>query len=177
MFANAIRGFVMLTLAGLLLPGTLSHADTLVSGSAGQTVYVPIYSHIYSGDRERPVYLAATLSIRNADAENAILITAVDYYDSNGNLLKKYLNAPVELGRMASVRYVVKQSDKEGGSGANFVVRWQASQAVAPPLIESVMISTQNQQGISFTSRGKVISERTGAPRKNTSDAPPHQKP
>ena len=29
----------------------------------GQTVYVPVYSHIYSGDRELPFYLAATLSI------------------------------------------------------------------------------------------------------------------
>ena len=32
MVANVIRGFVMLMLFGLLLPGTLSHADTLVSG-------------------------------------------------------------------------------------------------------------------------------------------------
>ncbi|HSO18374.1 MAG TPA: DUF3124 domain-containing protein, partial [Desulfosarcina sp.] len=33
--------------------------------SRGQTLYIPVYSHIYSGDREKPVYLAVTLSIRN----------------------------------------------------------------------------------------------------------------
>ena len=41
----------------------------------GQTVYVPVYSHIYSGDREQPFYLAATLSIRNTDRIQAITIT------------------------------------------------------------------------------------------------------
>jgi hypothetical protein len=40
----------------------------------GQTVYVPVYSHIYSGDREQPFYLAATLSIRNTDTKHAITL-------------------------------------------------------------------------------------------------------
>ena len=169
--------FVVLALLGLALSGGAIAADSIVPRSAGQTVYVPIYSHIYSGDKERPVDLAATLSVRNVDPGRSIMIMAVDYYNSEGKLLKHYLSAPVELSRMATLRYVVKQSDKEGGSGANFVVTWQAAQAVVPPLIESVMISTKSQQGISFTSRGKVISERTGVGRKKLSDIPPHQKP
>ena len=35
-----------------------------------------------------------------------------------------------------------------------------AGQTVYVPIIESVMIGTQTQQGISFTSRGQVIAER-----------------
>lgn len=135
-------------------------AESPLNQSSGQTVYVPIYSHIYSGNKERPVYLAATLSIRNTDQKNSIQITAVDYYDSSGKLLKRYLSSPVDLPKMASIRYVVKESDKEGGSGANFVVKWQADLKVTAPLIESVMISNQNQLGISFTSRGYVTAER-----------------
>ena len=123
----------------------------------GQTVYVPVYSHIYSGDREQPFYLAATLSIRNTDRTHAITLTAVDYYDSEGTFLKHYLEAPFILKAMATKRFVVPESDKSGGSGAKFIVVWKADPPVAEPLIESVMISTKTQQGISFTSRGRVL--------------------
>jgi hypothetical protein len=123
----------------------------------GQTVYVPVYSHIYSGDREQPFYLAATLSIRNTDRKHAITVTAVDYYNSEGKFLKHYLDKPLPLDAMATKRYVVPESDKSGGSGAKFIVTWQSDQPVAEPLIESVMISTKTQQGISFTSRGRVL--------------------
>ncbi|BBO72117.1 hypothetical protein DSCA_60470 [Desulfosarcina alkanivorans] len=123
----------------------------------GQTVYVPVYSHIYSGDREQPFYLAATLSIRNTDPTHVIKLTAVDYYDSDGRFLKHYLDKALALNAMATKRYVVPESDKSGGSGAKFIIRWQSDQPVAEPLIESVMISTKTQQGISFTSRGRVL--------------------
>lgn len=69
-----------------------NHALSEVKRCTGQTVYVPIYSHIYSGDREHiPFLLAATLSIRNTDPDQPITVTAIDYYDSDGKLLKKYL--------------------------------------------------------------------------------------
>ena len=123
----------------------------------GQTVYVPVYSHIYSGDREQPFYLAATLSIRNTDTAHSITITAVDYYDSEGKFLKHYLEKAFSLNAMATKRYVVPESDKSGGSGAKFIIKWQSDRPVTEPLIESVMISTKTQQGISFTSRGRVL--------------------
>jgi len=127
--------------------------------SRGQTVYVPGYSHIYSGDRERPLLLAVTVSIRNTDPNQWIQIETVDYYDTAGNLVRKYLNLPMKLRAMASTRFVVPESEKTGGSGANFIIQWSAQQAVNPPIIETVMISTRMQQGISFTSRGQIIKE------------------
>ena len=150
----------MLTIIALLTAGVCfstapARADMRLF--KGQTVYVPVYSHIYSGDREQPFYLAATLSIRNTDLKHEIKLTAVDYYDSEGKFLKHYLDTPLLLNAMATKRYVVPESDKSGGSGAKFIVRWQSDQPVAEPLIESVMISTKTQQGISFTSRGRVL--------------------
>ncbi len=127
--------------------------------SDGQSVYVPVYSHIYSGNRERPFDLAVTLSIRNTDLNESITLAAVDYYASDGKLVKHYLQSSQRLGPMASTRYVVEESDTSGGSGANFVVKWSAETPVNQPVIESVMIGTQSQQGISFTSRGQIISE------------------
>ncbi|MGD8242533.1 MAG: DUF3124 domain-containing protein [Desulfobacterales bacterium] len=125
----------------------------------GQTLYVPVYSHIYSGNRERPTYLAATVSIRNTDPIHAIQLEAVDYFDSEGKRVRRYLENPITLKPMASTRYVVSESDKAGGSGANFIVRWKSDQPVNPPIAEGIMISTASQLGISFTSRAQVIKE------------------
>ena len=146
--------FVLLTLMSGFITRT---ADADMRLYKGQTVYVPVYSHIYSGDREQPFYLAATLSIRNTDTKHAITLMAVDYYDSDGKFLKHYLEKVLTLSAMATKRYVVPESDKSGGSGAKFIIKWQSGEPVAEPLIESVMISTKTQQGISFTSRGRVL--------------------
>ena len=151
------RLLTILTLLTALMGFTTAPAIADMRLFKGQTVYVPVYSHIYSGDREQPFYLATTLSIRNTDLKQAITLTAVDYYDSEGTFLKHYLETPFALNALASKRYVVHESDKSGGSGAKFIVRWQSDQPVAEPLIESVMISTKTQQGISFTSRGRVL--------------------
>jgi uncharacterized protein DUF3124 len=135
-------------------------ADTGVFLSKGQSVYVPVYSHIYSGNKEHPLYLAATLSVRNTDAVNLITITEVTYYNSDGNRLESYLKKPLTLNALAATRFVIDESNKAGGSGASFIVKWKAEKKVLPPVIESVMIGTRSQQGISFTSRGQVIAEK-----------------
>ena len=146
-----------LLLAGTPVPS--SHAESGISLSTGQTVYVPIYSHIYSGLKGRPFSLAATLSIRNTDPKHAITLVSVKFYDSDGKLIKEYLDKPAELKAMASTRYILTEGDTAGGSGANFLVKWQSNEKVNPPLIEGVMIGTRSGQGISFVSRGQVIEE------------------
>jgi len=46
----------------------------------GQTLYVPIYSHIYHyNSQDQVMNLSATLSIRNTDLTNSIIITSVRY--------------------------------------------------------------------------------------------------
>jgi hypothetical protein len=128
--------------------------------SKGQLVYVPVYSHVYYGDYERKILLTGILSIRNTDPAQAITITKADYYDSDGNLIRNYVSKPVILKPMASTRFIVKETDTRGGSGANFLVQWQAEADVNEPILEGVMIGTAGQQGISFTSRGKVIQHK-----------------
>jgi hypothetical protein len=134
----------------------LPSAAEKVALSTGQTVYVPAYSHIYTGNRELPILLTVTLSIRNVDAKHPLTITAVDYYETQGKLLRKYLDKPVTLPPFASTRYIIPQKDKTGGSGANFLVDWRSELPINPPLIESIMIGAE-LYGISFTSRGQEI--------------------
>ncbi|MGD9235082.1 MAG: DUF3124 domain-containing protein [Desulfobacterales bacterium] len=147
--------------AVVLLTGAVStaRAESPIPLSAGQTVYVPIYSHIYSGLKGRPFELAATLSIRNTDPKHPIRLMSVKYFDSDGKLVKEYLDQPAELKAMATTRYILLEGDTTGGSGANFLVKWQSPSKVNPPLIEAVMIGTRSGQGISFVSRGQVISD------------------
>ena len=136
---------------------SLYAADKKIELSKGQHIYVPAYSHIYSGDREKPFLLTVTLSIRNIDPNHQIKITVVDYYETQGKLLKKYIDKPKILNPLESLRYVIPEKDKSGGSGANFMVKWQSDKFVNPPIIESIMIGTQSQQGVSFTSRGQEV--------------------
>jgi hypothetical protein len=120
---------------------------------------VPIYSHILIGDNARPFPLAVTLSLRNASLREEISLLSVDYYDSQGLLLKKYLNAPQTIKALGSLTFTVAESEKQGGTGAKFIVSWRSSQPVPPLLAEAVMTGTSNQQGISFTSRGETYPE------------------
>jgi len=143
----------------VLMVTSPSDAGSHVELLKGQTVYVPAYSHIYYGDKEQPFYLTFTLSVRNTDPDHPITIDSVEYYDTDGKLVKRYTKGPVNLGAMASIRYVVRETDKAGGSGANFIVRWRSDAKVTVPIVESIMISTQTQQGVSFTSRGQAIRE------------------
>ncbi len=125
----------------------------------GQTVYVPVYSHIYAEDRykDRPFLLTATLSVRNTDPARPIALKSVTYYDSEGALLQRYVDKPVNLTPLGSVHYIVPESESKGGAGAKFLVEWEAQQPVSEPVIEAVMIGTKLQQGISFVSTGRAI--------------------
>lgn len=125
----------------------------------GQTVYIPAYSHIYIGDKETPFYLTVTLSVRNTDPDHPVTLTGVDYFDSEGKPISSYLKDKTTLAPLASAYFTVKESDKRGGAGASFLVKWQSDAPVTEPLMETVMIGASTQQGISFTSRGRAIKE------------------
>lgn len=131
--------------------------DANVKMVAGQTVYVPVYSHIYTWEQSRTMNLTATLSIRNTDLSHPIILASVKYYDSDGKLVRDYLEQPGQLGPLASTNFVVDQADTAGGSGAAFLVEWVTPQSVSDPVIEAIMISAVGNQGISFVSPGRVI--------------------
>nr|WP_320191757.1 DUF3124 domain-containing protein [uncultured Desulfobacter sp.] len=146
-------GYPMLLIGLLLWTTGTAFTQEAPSLSKGQKVYIPAYSHIYTGNRQIPSLLTVTLSIRNTDMTHGIKIISVDYYDTKGVLIKQYLPSPVFLKAFGSVRYVVDYDDKTGGSGANFIVEWQSKNAVNPPIMETIMIGSRS----SFTSRGQVL--------------------
>lgn len=131
----------------------------LARAAAGQLVYASVYSHIYYAGGQRYL-LESTLSIRNTDLDQAITVNAVDYYDSDGQLVRHHLDAPLRLQPLASAAFLVETRDKSGGSGANFLVEWVADDKVEPPLIESLMAGMSGTHGLSFSSAGRVVDDR-----------------
>jgi hypothetical protein len=127
--------------------------------AAGQMVYVPVYSHIYAKGG-KPFLLEATLSVRNTDPNEDITIASVRYYDTNGNLIRDYLENPMLLKPLTTAEFLVAQKEIEGGSGANFIVEWVSDTKVNQPVIEAVMIGIEGQTSISFVRTGVAIDKQ-----------------
>lgn len=155
---NSDQGESFSSESGTVVEDSLQPYLTYSTGAViGEMVYVPVYSHIYQQNQTRTFNLTATLSIRNTDLQNTISIKKVYYYDSDGNLIHKYLDESQKLKPLSSTSYVIEEEDLRGGVGANYLVLWEAEQMVNKPVIEAVMISTAQNQGISFVSEGRVI--------------------
>jgi hypothetical protein len=128
---------------------------------AGQTIYVPAYSSIYTSDRAHRFELAVTLSIRNTDQDHSIIVIKVRYYDQDGQIIRDSLKKPLRIGPMSSTEFFVSESDTQGGVSASFLVEWVAEQSVNAPVVESVMVGTLSGQGVSFTCPGRVLVDRS----------------
>jgi hypothetical protein len=150
---------LLLALAVLVLPVAGPAGADELRLSKGQTVYVPVYSNVFSGPKSRPFQLAATLSIRNTDMASSLRVSAIGYYDTNGKLVRRYLERPIALGPLGSTYVHIEEKDVSGGFGANFIVKWEADKVINAPIIECVMIGATSGQGISFVSPGQEIRE------------------
>ena len=148
-----------LCLFPVLCPIALASADCTLS--KGQTLYVPVYSNIFSAPKRMPFNLAAILSMRNTSMTDPIRIIAADYYDTKGKLIRKYYDKEITLGPLASTYLYLPEDDTTGGFGANFIVTWTAAKEVNAPIIECLMIGMKGGQGISFVSPGQVIKENS----------------
>ena len=151
-----ITTMVLVLACAIAMPASLD-AQGHTALSKGQTVYVPAYSHIYIGGKKRPFALAITLSIRNIDLDADIRLREVNYYGSTGKLIESFVDDAPTVRPQESLRFVVAEDEEGGGSSANFIVKWESTTAVNPPIIESIMIGARSSQGISFTSRGRAI--------------------
>ena len=130
------------------------------------TIYVPVYSHIYAMGGT-PVLLETTLSIRNTDPENSIVVTSINYYDTTGNRIDEYIDGKLALGPLESTEVLVKKHDVRGGSGANFMVTWKADTPVHLPLVQAVMIGGEGDMNVSFSSNGQPLTSRIDTARKD----------
>jgi hypothetical protein len=126
----------------------------------GEVIYVPVYSHIFQGDKASKQPLSSTLVIHNVDPSKPIQVTSVRYYDHSGAEIKEYTDEPLALGPFASANFVVDIGEDRGGVGANFIVEWQADDTLVSPIVQAIMSGGTGTQGLSFVTQGKVIEIR-----------------
>ena len=127
-----------------------SSLENLESGST----YLSVYPKIYSLDEHRTQDLTVTVSLRNTSPSDSVFISSARYFDTHGNLIHSYFDAPIYISPMETVEIILKETAKNGGTGANFLFDWLKAPDSNEPLFESVMISTAGQQGLSFTAQG-----------------------
>ena len=149
---------LLLVLSGLL-PGAAMAQRAL---SNGQSLYLPIYSVIQYGDldrsgtaRELPV--SSLVSIHNTDLDKPIRLLAARYYATDGKFLRNFVASPRVLKPMETVEFLVERRDVVGGSGANFVIQWDAAAPASPPLVQALHVELQTNRAIVFTTDAVLI--------------------
>jgi hypothetical protein len=128
--------------------------------STGGTIYVPIYRVFYHGySSSKDAYgLTTTVCLRNIDPKQAIVVYAIEHYDSNGQLLKKLLFEPITIKPWSSKEITILPTGPED-YGANLIVRWKSDQPANPLLVEVMMVGQVLNRGASFLTRGQAIKE------------------
>jgi Protein of unknown function (DUF3124) len=151
--AKAKTGAVLLAL--VLLSGLGAGSALGQDAQVEHTVYAPVYQKVTMDDRGRELTLTTELSVRNTDPRQAIELLSVALYDSQGRLVKQYLAKPRKLGPLAVQRTPAQYM--KGQHGGSFLVGWRGPAGVNPPLVQTIMLGTVGQQGISLMSRGIAV--------------------
>lgn len=127
-----------------------------------KSIYAPAYSHIYHTGGV-PFPLETTLSIRNVDRDQAVYLRSVEYFDTQGKMVKSFIDRVLELAPLQTIEFLVERRNSSGGSGANFIVDWMGESGVDNPLVEAVMVGTAGPQAICFARTGLEISPSEAA--------------
>ena len=121
------------------------------------TIYVPIYSDIYVDEQHQKTLLAATLSIRNISYNDSLFISKIDYFSTEGVLVRSYIKHTISLPPMGTVDYVIEKDDDTGGRGANFIVCLNSKEKEIEALVQAVMIGRFSNKSFAFSTDGYSI--------------------
>lgn len=155
------------TLTGLMLAGALLAAPVQaqeIYQAKSQTLYLPIYSHLWHGNLDKggnpdKSYLSALVSVRNTDTKNPIKVLSARYYDTDGKLLKDFVPKVRTIPPLGTLELFIERREDEGGSGANFLIRWQAEATVNTPQVEAVHVDLYSTKALSFITSARPIAE------------------
>ncbi len=154
------RSYLWVVLAFFALPS--ARADDGLS--AGQALYLPVYSYIWHGDRmgsdksPAKTLVSALVSIRNTSLKTPLRVVSARYYSTDGKLLNEYLPKPVIVGAMGTLELFVERKEAEGGSGANFIIQWDAATETNPPVVEAVHADIRGgSHALLLITTGRVI--------------------
>lgn len=151
-----------LSLVVFALSTCVAFGQTPQGRSAGQVLYLPIYSHVWHGEvdgrgKPKKELVSISVSIRNTDPAKSIRVASAQYYDTDGKRLREYVTSPKAIGPMGTYEIFVPRSDDTGGSGANFVISWKSDTPVSPPIVEGFHANLPVGRSIAFTTWARPI--------------------
>jgi hypothetical protein len=159
-----MKVFTLLALLSIMAVPAAA-AEDMPPLSSGQTLYLPIYSHIWHGDRvvdgRYPLksQVSALVSIRNTSLKTPIQVISARYYATDGQLLKEYIPVPRTIKPMGTLELFVEKSEYAGGSGANFVIQWQSEQPTNSPVMEALHADIQGHRTLTFITEARPVRE------------------
>jgi hypothetical protein len=153
--------FRSLALALLFVAAAPANADEPAL-SKGQTLYLPIYSHVWHGDLKDRGYplkiqVSALISIRNTDLKYPIRVISARYFDTGGKQLHEYITTAKTIPPMGTYELYVERKESAGGSGANFLIVWEAGTPANLPVVEAVHADIQGHRTLSFITTARAI--------------------
>lgn len=145
-----------------IVSSSVAHGQTAPGRALGQTLYLPVYSHIWHGDTaangdRAKTLMSVSVSIRNTDLAKPIRVVSAQYYDTDGKKLRNYVPTPQVIPPMGTLELFVPRSDDTGGSGANFIIVWKADQPASPPMVEGIHANLPAGRSIAFISTARAL--------------------
>ncbi|MDE2442616.1 MAG: DUF3124 domain-containing protein, partial [Betaproteobacteria bacterium] len=125
---------------------------------------LPIYSHMLYGNlgksgKASSVLLSTLVSIRNTDTKRPLRVLSAKYFDTNGKLLGERVAVPMQIPPLGTLELFVELNDASGGSGANFIIKWDAEQSLNPPLVESLHANMDGGKAVIFMTQSVPLAE------------------
>lgn len=161
MIKNLARYLSIFALLGL---STAASAQAPRPANKTHALYLPVYSHMFYGNvgkdgKTSQVLLSTLVSIRNTDSKLPLRVSSARYYDTQGKLLSERLAKPVTVAPLGTLELFVDLNDSSGGSGANFIIKWDAAPQINPPLVEGLHANMDSGKAVIFMTRGQPIND------------------
>ncbi|WP_044538477.1 DUF3124 domain-containing protein [Bradyrhizobium sp. LTSP885] len=119
--------------------------------------YVPVYSSVAMSQGKLRADFSVTLSVHNASETKPLVLKRIAYFDTAGKMVESYLKSPVALKPFSTVEIFIATTDTRGGTGANFVVDWTATNEIAEPVVEALMVGGVGAGHYAFISQGRPV--------------------
>ncbi|MBN2745174.1 MAG: DUF3124 domain-containing protein [Bacteroidales bacterium] len=121
------------------------------------SVYLPVYTAIFTKSYESKFQLTVTISIRNTDVNDSITIHSVNHYDNIGQLTHIFVSEGLVLKPLCTKEFVLEENAGDFGVSSSIVVVWSSRKTVTNPIIQGFLVSIRGGQGISAITDGISI--------------------
>ena len=143
---------------------TVTVAQEVRPLTKSQTLYLPIYSHMLYGNigksgKASNAMLSALVSIRNTDGKRPLRIQSARYFDTHGKMISERVPNLITIQPYGTLEIFVDLNDAAGGSGANFIIKWDADQQINPPLVEALHANMDGGKAVIFMTQSVPVSE------------------